>query len=58
MPDQYKPSHDTTVSGRHYAPSAPKPQDVPLGTGMANQAKEVLQNRKSQIDKAIEDAGG
>ncbi len=35
-----------------------KADDVPLGKGMAGEAKKAIKSRKSRIDQAIEDSGG
>lgn len=43
----------------HLADTAPKkPDPAMLGSGLAARAGNALKNRKSQLDKAIEDAGG
>lgn len=35
-----------------------KPEDVPLGTGAAGQAKKAIQTRQQKIDAAIKASGG
>lgn len=39
------------------APTPPLSPEV-LGTGLAEKAGQAMKNRKSQMDKAITDAGG
>jgi hypothetical protein len=34
-------------------PTKPKPEDVPLGTGMADRAKKLLGGRRAQIENAL-----
>lgn len=34
------------------------PNRVPLGDGLADRARQAVKGRQSQVDKAIEDAGG
>jgi hypothetical protein len=52
------------VTGAFTKTPPPKPayngnaNDVPLGTGLADKGAGLIRNRKSQIDQAVEDAGG
>jgi hypothetical protein len=46
----YKKAKDAVTGG--------DPDDVPLGGGMAERARENIKSRKSRLDKAIEDSGG